>query len=93
MHIEDRGLLNVSQFGFRSRHTTTLQCMRHTDHVILNLKNNRSTAAVFLHIEKAIDTTWHPGLPCKLSQLEFFDEFDQAHWLFFFFREENSEFR
>jgi retron-type reverse transcriptase len=30
-----------------------------------------STAAVFLDIEKAFDTTWHPGLLYKLSKLEF----------------------
>jgi hypothetical protein len=30
-----------------------------------------STAAVFLDIEKAFDTTWHSGLICKLSELEF----------------------
>jgi hypothetical protein len=30
-----------------------------------------STAAVFLVIEKAFDTTWHPGLVYKLSIFEF----------------------
>jgi hypothetical protein len=30
-----------------------------------------STAAVFLDIEKAFDTTWHPGLLYKLSELQF----------------------
>jgi hypothetical protein len=30
-----------------------------------------STAAVFLDIEKAFDTIWHPGLLYKLSELEF----------------------
>jgi hypothetical protein len=58
-HIEERGLLNASQFGFRARHSTTLQCMRLTDHVTLHFINNMSTAAVFLNIEKAFDTTWH----------------------------------
>jgi hypothetical protein len=29
------------------------------------------TAAVFLDIEKAFDTTWHPGLLYKLSKLQF----------------------
>jgi hypothetical protein len=32
-HIDEKGLLNASQFGFRTRHSTTLQCMRLTDHV------------------------------------------------------------
>jgi hypothetical protein len=50
MHIEERGLLNASQFGFRARHSTTLQCKRLTDHVALNFNNNMSTTAVFSEI-------------------------------------------
>jgi hypothetical protein len=30
-----------------------------------------STAAVFLDIEKAFHTTWHPGFPYKLTKLKF----------------------
>jgi hypothetical protein len=44
--------------------------MRLADHVSLNF-NNMSTAIVFLDIEKAFDTTWHPGLLYKLSELQF----------------------
>jgi hypothetical protein len=61
-HIEERGLLNASQFGFRARQSTSLQCMRLTNNVTLNFNNNKSTAAVFLDIEKTFDTTWHFGL-------------------------------
>jgi hypothetical protein len=70
-HIEEKGSLNASQFGFRARHSMTLQCMGLTDHVTLNFNSKSSTAAVFLDIEKAFDTTWHPGLIYKLSKLEF----------------------
>jgi hypothetical protein len=66
-HIDERGLLNASQFDFRARHSTTLQCMRLADHVTLNFNNKMSTAAVFLDIEKAFDTTWHSGLLYELS--------------------------
>jgi hypothetical protein len=45
--------------------------MRLTDYVSLNFNNRISTAAVFLVIEKAFDTSWHAGLLHKLSKLEF----------------------
>jgi hypothetical protein len=56
-HTEEKGLLNASQFGFRARHSTTLQLMRLTDHMTLNFNNKMFMAAVFLDIEKAFDTT------------------------------------
>jgi hypothetical protein len=46
-HIEEKGLLNASQFGFRARHSTTLQLMRLMDHMTLNFNNAMSTAAVW----------------------------------------------
>jgi hypothetical protein len=39
---------------FRARHSVTLQCMRLTDHVTLNITTNMSTAAIFLDIEKVM---------------------------------------
>jgi hypothetical protein len=53
-HIEERGLLKASQFGFHARQGTALQCMKLTDHVILKFNNDPSTAAVFLDIEKSL---------------------------------------
>jgi hypothetical protein len=70
-HTEETGLLNVIQFGFHACHRPTLQFIRLMDHVILNLNNNMSTAAVFLDIEKAFDTTWHLSLLYKLWELKF----------------------
>jgi len=69
-HLEENNLLNASHFGFRVRHSATFQCMWLTDHVTLKF-NNMSTAAVFLDIKRAFDTTWHPGLSYKLSKLYF----------------------
>jgi len=48
-----------------------LQYLRLTDHATLYFDNTMSTAAVFLDIEKGFDTTWHPGLPYKLSKFHF----------------------
>jgi hypothetical protein len=60
-HVEERGLLNASQFGFCALHSMTLQYKILTDHITLNFNNNMSTAAAFLDNEKAFDTTWHLG--------------------------------
>jgi hypothetical protein len=45
--------------------------MRLAEQVTLKFYNNMSTAAVFLDIEKAFDTTWHPSSLYKLSNLKF----------------------
>jgi hypothetical protein len=52
--------------------------MRLADHVTLNFNNNMATAAVFVDIEKAFDTTWHSGLLYKLLELEFSTSFIKA---------------
>jgi hypothetical protein len=70
-HTEERNLLNASLFGFRADHNTILQCMMLADHVTLNFNSNMSTAAVYLDIEKAFDTTWCSGLVYQFSKLEF----------------------
>jgi hypothetical protein len=56
-YIDERGLLNASQFRFRARHSKTLQCIRLMDHVTLNFNNNMSMAAIFLDVEKAFEIT------------------------------------
>jgi hypothetical protein len=68
--IGEINLLDASHFGFRARHSTTLQCMKLADHVTLHFSNNMSTAAVFLDIEKAFYTTWQHGLLYKLCKLQ-----------------------
>jgi hypothetical protein len=69
-HIEERGLISASQFGFRARYSTTLQYMRLTGQVTLSFDSNMSTAVVFLDTGKAVDRTWHLGLLYKLSELK-----------------------
>jgi hypothetical protein len=66
-HIEERDVLKASQFGFRARHSTTLQCVRLTDHVTLKFNNNMSTAAVFLDIEMTLRK--HGTLACHINYL------------------------
>jgi hypothetical protein len=90
-HIEERDLLNASQFGFLARHSTTFQYMRVTDHVTLNFNNNISTTAVFLNVEKTFDITWHLGLLYELSELNF--RAILSRLLDHFFLRESSETR
>jgi hypothetical protein len=73
--VGETNLLNASQFEFRARHSKTLQCMRLPDHVTLYFNNDMSTAAVFLDIGKAFDTTLQPGLLYKLPKLQFSTSF------------------
>jgi hypothetical protein len=91
MHIEERGLLKASQLIFRARHTTTLQCMRHTDHMTLNFNNNMSMAVVFLHTEEK-PLTRHGTLPSYVNYLSG-NFLMSLIKLMFFFCEENSEFQ
>jgi hypothetical protein len=66
-HIEVRGLLNTSKFGFRARHSAKLQYMRLTDNATLDFNNNMSKAAVLLDIEKPL--IQHCILVCYISYL------------------------
>jgi hypothetical protein len=47
------------------------------------------TAAVFLDVEKAFDTTWHTGVLYKLSELNFLSRIIEVTYSFF--AVENSE--
>jgi hypothetical protein len=66
-NIEERGLINASQFGFR--HSTTVQCMRLTDHVTLDFNKSMSAAAAFWILKEPLIqmASWL----AKLSTLQF----------------------
>jgi hypothetical protein len=66
-HIEERGLLNASQFGFCAHHSMTLRCMRLTDHVTLSTSSIMSTAAVFMDTKKLL--LQHDNLGCYINDL------------------------
>jgi hypothetical protein len=73
-----------------SKHDTAM--MRLADHVTLNFNNKMSTAVVFLDVEKAIYSTWHPGLLYyKSSKLKFVTSLIKLNSSFV--RNENSESR
>jgi hypothetical protein len=69
--VIERGLLRDEQFGFRPRHSTTLQLARLVERVNRNFDERRLTGAVFLDVAKAFDTVWVKGLLYKLTVLNF----------------------
>ncbi|GBP33481.1 RNA-directed DNA polymerase from mobile element jockey [Eumeta japonica] len=54
------------QYGFRSRHSTTLHLIRVLHHLASKRNCKRYTVAVLLDMEKAFDRVWHDGLIHKL---------------------------
>jgi hypothetical protein len=54
-------LLRDEQFGFRPKHSTSLQ-LAHLERITRNFGEKRLTGAVFLDVAKAYDTVWIDGL-------------------------------
>jgi hypothetical protein len=69
--INKRGLPRNEQFGFRPRHSTTLQLARLVEGVNRNFDERRLTGAFFLDVAKVFDTVWVKGLLYKLIVLNF----------------------
>jgi hypothetical protein len=69
--VSERGLMRDEQFGFRPRHSTSLQLARLVKKITRNYGEKRLTGAVFLDVAKAFDTVWIDGLPYKLTLLKF----------------------
>jgi len=59
------------QFGFRPRHSTSLQLARAAERITRNFCKKRLTGAVFLYAAKDFDTVWTDGLFYKLTLLNF----------------------
>jgi hypothetical protein len=69
--ISGRGLLRDEQFGFRPKHSTTLQLARLVERVTRNFGEKGLRGAIFVPVAKAFDTVWVDGLLSKLSILNF----------------------
>jgi len=69
--VNERGLLRDGQFGFRPKHSTSLQLARLVERITRNFGEKRLTGAVFLDVAKAFDTVWIDGLLYKLTLLNF----------------------
>jgi len=64
-HIKSR----IEQHAFRYGHSTTTQLTKLIDDLVININNNRHTAAIFLDMEKAFDKVWRDGLIHKLHTM------------------------
>jgi hypothetical protein len=58
-------------FGFKPRHSTSLQPARLVERITRNLGEKLLTGAVFLDVAKAFDTVWIDGLLYKLTFINF----------------------
>ena len=77
--VNERGLMRDEQFGFRPRHSTSLQLTRLVERITRNFGEKRLTGAVFLDVDKAFDTVWIDGLLYKLTLLNFPSYIVQSH--------------
>ena len=59
------------QFGFRPRHSMSLQLARLVERITRNFGEKRLIGPVFLDVAKAFDTDWIDGLLYKLTHLKF----------------------
>ena len=59
------------QFGFRPRHSTSLQLVCLIERIIRNFREKWLTSAVFLNLAKAFDIAWIDSLLYKLTLLNF----------------------
>lgn len=70
-HMFENNFLIPEQFGFRRKHTTTLQVARLVNKAKLNENMNHTTSAAFLDMEKAFDVVWIDGLIYKMKNSNF----------------------
>jgi len=68
--VNERGLLRDEQFGFRPKHSTSLELARLAERITRNFGEKRLTGAVFLDVAKTFVTVWIDGL-YKLTLLNF----------------------
>jgi len=69
--VRESGLLRDEEFGFRPRHSTSLQLARLVERISRNFGERRLPGAVFLDVAKGFDTVWIEGLLYKLTDLNF----------------------
>jgi len=69
--VNEHRLMQDEQFGFRPRHSTSLQLACLIERITRNFGEKRLTGAVFLDVAKAFNTVWIDGLLHRLMLLNF----------------------
>ena len=69
--VSERGLMRDEQFGFRTRHSTSMQLARLVERIIRKFGEKNLPGAVFLVVAKAFYTVWINVLLYKLTLLNF----------------------
>ena len=67
--MEDNGLYNKFESGFRKRRSCQDHIMRLADEVHKAINNKQFTLFVMIDLEKAFDFVWHKGLLCNMKQV------------------------
>ena len=68
--MENKGIFNKFQSGFRKNISCEDHILRLQDEVHKALHSKHSTLACFLDLEKAFDTMWIQGLLYKMQQID-----------------------
>ena len=68
-HLEENGLMNKTQHGFRARHSTITMLLQYYDSILTMLEGKNEVDAIYLDLAKAFDKVDHDILLLKLYNL------------------------
>ena len=66
-HLQDQNILSVSQFGFRSKHSSESHLFITVNNIAKEMDNNHQVDAAILDFSKAFDKVAHSRLLYKLN--------------------------
>ena len=67
--LERNNLITNSQFGFRTKHSTSTALIALTNFIYKNLDENKQVTTIFIDLKKAFDTVNHKILLYKLEKI------------------------
>lgn len=70
-HVDDAGVLDDEQFGFRMCHSCPHQLLRVVELITAGFNDKQHSAAVFVDVAKAFDQVWHAALLYKMGMHDF----------------------